>query len=163
MKRRLLALLLVLFSCASALAQERYYNKEEGYSFLPPAGWERTAEPGKVSLIAPEGGPLASIDFVVEADDGLSLGEFVSQCLQIAGQDGAKTILQEDTEINGRPAVHLRLLYPIRGTAVQMETFIMLAHDRAFALTGMAVEQDFPAHAEVINSTLSSFRLEEGD
>lgn len=161
--RQALILLMVCLLWGHGYAQERYYNREEGYSIETPTGWERVAEPGKVSMLAPKSLPLATIDVVVEPIEEDDLGKFVSEYLQIAGKDGAKTLLQEETEVNGRAAVHLRLLYPIRGSSVQMDTTIFIAHDRAFAITGMTREADFATHSQTFDSAIGSFRLEEGD
>lgn len=152
-------LLLILLVLAPVAAQELYQNREEGYSLEVPAGWEQSVAPGKVSLVTPKSEPLGSFDVVVEMHEGLELEEFVQRYLQIAGQDGARTLSQEKTEILGEPAVRLALLYPIRGAEVKMEVTIFLREERAFSLTGMAIASDFPSHRETFEAIRASFKF----
>ena len=161
----ILVFLLLIISCATVRTPGRLYEKEAGFSYDPPAGWEITDYPGmkyKVCMAAPENGFAPNMNVLDEicedslndyVDLSLRNMDLIFQDLKIIKRDEYKT---ED----GLEMVRIIYEYNFQGVLFRLTAFFIAGpEDIKYVITCASLADDGEKYDEVFLSSARSFRI----
>lgn len=154
----LLISLLLLFTCFAA-AEERYFNKEHGFSVIVPATWKEippTDEDEVAAWRRPDTDAEASV-MSIEVGEA-SLEDIISALKE--EMDPAQIKSQKAISLGGREAY--RLVATEAEDVIVIHTFLV-AHGRAFDMIVFGLASEYEKDPEPFLKIGESFLLEEGD
>lgn len=178
--------LLILFSIPNSLAisqnstldsQGNYANPTLGISFQAPPGWT-VEEPKKsdssapdVAVIAPySNGFTASISFVVEKSNGISLDDYIkNKESQLTGNQSNDItfISEQDKIISGFPAKVILLQEnfssPGTGDAVEFKQTVLQANDKFYTVTYANEKKNFDSDLPSYEQLLATIKIGNND
>ena len=145
------------------LAQGRYYNKQYGFSMVPPPGWAAASEltdgdmAGWVST-----DEMAEITVcAVDIGEG-KFEEFEAALAADLEADGNKVLERRSMKLGGRSAS--RLLVTVQAEGIEMTTVNTAVHapPQVFLVVGVCPSDLYSKFAKELGAAGDSFLVEEG-
>jgi hypothetical protein len=156
------------FSREAAAHDGHVRVKVDGFSFVPPSGWERSSNLTNMQLRLVYMGPTqrnfrANLNLVVDKDTGESFDEVSKQFKEMFPKllSDWKLVEEAPMEIGGRPAYYVSATYRMAGSTLQNAQFVVRGgNGKAYTLTFTATRDAFEALQPAIATSAMSIRIE---
>jgi hypothetical protein len=151
-----------------AAQQDRARVRAEGFSFVPPAGWQRSTNLPSTQVRLLYIGPTersfrANVNLVVEQDGGESFDEFAKQAKAIFPKMFSSWTVEEESpiEINGKKTYYLSATYRMAGYTLRgAQFFVRGGNGKVYVLTFTTASQAFERLGPAIAQSAMSIQIE---
>lgn len=159
-KKILTFLLLLTLVC---LAQSRYHDERNGFSIVPPAGWNQSSdleEGDHAAWISPDEMCEMTVTSI-RAGEG-SFKDFDAALKTSFEEDGNQVLEHRPMTFGGREGSLLVVAFEVEGMKMTTYNSIISAPPLVYMVTVAVPTASFPIHAKAIKAASESFLVEEG-
>ncbi len=143
---------------------KRHYEKEGGFSYQPPEGWQKRQILGMQYNTFESARPGANqpyLSVVVDAS-AADLRTFVKKSLEKSvGKLGLKVTKEEFLKSsNGQPAARIVFKYKLGNLSFQTLQYILDAGKRKIVFSGTTLSSEFSGHLSILTKSSATLKLE---